>query len=291
MLQKRLASSAWQHGAHRAPSLSACLGLAYALLTLGLSSATPALAGPFTELGWDPSAMVGWASAVDDFVAGPMDVTQPALGVASLGLPENALGPVTTHSSDVVSLGDAGTITLYFAAGIGDGLGDDFAVFENGFFTVGGLFAEFAFVEVSSNGVDFARLPATSLNPFPVASFDPVDPTDYHNLGGAHASGLGTGFDLRGIADNPLVLAGDVDSTDIRYVRLVDVIGDGSTTDDAGAPIYDPYPTAFSSGGFDLDAVGVIHDAPEPHVGLGLSVGAFALLAQQAERRRWGGGD
>lgn len=289
MLQNRLASSAWKRGAHRAPSLSACLGLAYALLTLGLSSAPPALAGPFTELGWDPSAMVGWASAVDDFVAGPMDVTQPALGVASFGLPENALGPVTADNSDVVSLGDAGTITLSFAAGIGDGVGDDFAVFENSFFTVGGLFAEFAFVEVSSNGVDFARLPATSLNAFPVASFDPVDPTDYHNLGGDQAFGLGTGFDLRGVANDPLVLGGDVDLTDIRYVRLVDVIGDGSTLDEAGSPIFDPYPTAFSSGGFDLDAVGVIYDAPEPGLVVSLAVGALSLAARHVGRCRCDG--
>jgi hypothetical protein len=37
----------------------------------------------------------------------------------------------------------------------------------------------------------------------------------------------------------------------------VDAVGDGCTTDSLGNPIYDPYPTAFSSGGFDLDAVEV----------------------------------
>ena len=52
----------------------------------------------------------------------------------------------------------------------------------------------------------------------------------------------------------------------MQYVRLIDVVGDGSTFDSFPAayggphPIYDPYPTTGSSG-FDLDAVGVIHYA------------------------------
>ena len=44
----------------------------------------------------------------------------------------------------------------------------------------------------------------------------------------------------------------------IRWVRVVDVVGDGSCTDSFGNVIYDPYPT-IGSGGFDLEAVGVIN--------------------------------
>ena len=45
---------------------------------------------------------------------------------------------------------------------------------------------------------------------------------------------------------------------DVRWVRLVDIVGDGSCTDSFGRVIYDPYPTEGSAG-FDLDAVGVIN--------------------------------
>ena len=51
-----------------------------------------------------------------------------------------------------------------------------------------------------------------------------------------------------------------VDLDRIRYVRVVDVIGDGTTFDDAAQahPVYDPYPTALSQGGFDLQAIAVL---------------------------------
>ncbi|MFK7784271.1 MAG: T9SS type A sorting domain-containing protein, partial [Crocinitomicaceae bacterium] len=50
------------------------------------------------------------------------------------------------------------------------------------------------------------------------------------------------------------------------HVKIIDVVGMISgnhvQTDSNGNPINDPYPTAFASGGFDLDAVGVIHQGP-----------------------------
>jgi hypothetical protein len=49
-----------------------------------------------------------------------------------------------------------------------------------------------------------------------------------------------------------------VDLQNIGFVRVVDMIGDGSETDSFGNPIYDPYPTTGSAG-FDLDAIGVMH--------------------------------
>ena len=50
----------------------------------------------------------------------------------------------------------------------------------------------------------------------------------------------------------------DLDLTRVTHVRLVDIVGDGASTDASGDPIYDPFPTEGSAG-FDLDAVGVIH--------------------------------
>jgi hypothetical protein len=252
--------------------------------TLASLCAPTAQAGPFDDPGWDASAMVAWATTVEVFSPGYLDASAPGLGHADFGLPAFALGAATTDPYDVVSLGDGGSITLLFDASIVDGVGHDFAVFENGFYTVGGLYAEFAFVEVSSNGVDFARLPAETLNPGSVGGLDPVDPTDYHNLAGRHPLAVGTGFDLADLALDPLVTSGLLDLDDVRFVRLIDVIGDGSTTDAFGAALNDPYPTAFSAGGFDLEAVGVIHTLPEPSLVTGLALGAVALASRRDQR-------
>jgi hypothetical protein len=231
-------------------------------MLVGLAAASPILAGPYTEVGHAPEAMIDWASEVAAFIRGPMDIANPGAGNASFGLPEYALGPATSDNFDVVSLGDGGSITLAFDFGIGDHPGDDFAVFENGFHSPTGFFGEFAFVEVSSNGVDFARFPAIALQAIPVPDGGTVDPTDYANLAGKHALGLGTGFDLADLAGHPLAIGGQLDLADVAYVRIVDVVGDVSKLDDDGEPVYDPYPTPYPVGGHDLEAVGVIH-APE----------------------------
>lgn len=252
-----------------------------------------ALAGPFGEPGHPPSEMTAWATSVDEFMAGPVDIARPELGFANFGFPALVLGPSQTGgavgSGDVFSLGDGGFITLYFEGGIGDGIGNDFAIFENGFVDQGSglFFGEFAFVEVSTNGFDFARFPATSLQASPVGTFEVVDPTDYHNLAGDQPLGFGTGFDLLDLWDDPLVQNATLELTDVRFVRIVDVVGDGSTVDRMGQPIYDPYATAFPSGGFDAEAVGVLHTAPEPHTSQLLAVGVAALIGAARARDRW----
>jgi hypothetical protein len=251
-----------------------------ALLALSLGLAAGALAGPFPADPVDASLPVAWATEVTSLVRGPNDIADPGGGLAFFGVPENALGPATTNPSDVVSLGDGGQITVTFDLAIFDALGPDFAVFENGFEFGGALFGELAYVEVSSNGVDFARFPSESLTAGPVGAFDPIDPTDVHDLAGAFPQGQGTPFDLLELAAHSLVADGLLDLQGVRFVRMIDVIGDGSTLDSAGRPIFDPYPTAFSSGagGFDLDAVGILHGAPEPAAG-GLLLLAGAALA------------
>lgn len=244
----------------------------------------PAFAAGFDDPGHDPLGIFAWATAVDAFAPGPIDIADPGGDLASFGLPGNTLGPATGNSFDVVSLGDGGSITLFFASGIGDWTGDDFAVWENGFAAPGGLFGEFAFVEVSTNGVDFVRFETETLATTAPGAYGTVDPTLYANFAGDQPIQLGTGFDLAELADAPLVVAGLVDLDDIAYVRVVDVVGDGSTTDAFGMPVLDPYPTAFANGGFDLQAIGVLHPAPEPATIVGLGLGAL-VLARLGRRR------
>jgi hypothetical protein len=262
--------------------------VAAVLVALGGLAAHPAAAGPFQDVGISLSVPVEWADSVVSLVRGPEHLADPTSPPASFGSAVDALGPAEPEALDVLSLGEGGEIVLGFAGGIGDGEGPDFAVFENGFWTLGGLFAELAFVEVSSDGESFVRFPSVSLTSAPLAGFDPLDPSDVHALAGKHALGEGTGFDLAELADDPLVRDGLVTLARIFFVRLVDVIGDGSELDGQGQPIYDPFPTSFPSSGFDLDAVGVLHRAPEPDgLGLlvvGLGIGGIALRARRLRR-------
>ncbi|MBK7950143.1 MAG: DUF4465 domain-containing protein [Deltaproteobacteria bacterium] len=264
----------------------ALLRALFALLFPPFAASPPAAAGPYTDPGHLPLEMVAWASSVVALERGPIDAANPAAGTASFGVPQDALGEASANSLDVLSLGDGGSITLYFEAPIHNGPGDDLAVYENGFATIGGLFAELAFVEVASNGSDFAAFAATALPGTPVASFDTLDPTDYHGLAGRHPIGTGTGFDLGELAGDSLVEEGLVDLQQIHYVRITDVVGDGSRIDSAARPIFDPYPTAFAAGGFDLEAVGA-RFVPEPALALGLLAGV-ALVASlfRSGRRR-----
>ncbi len=222
--------------------------------------------------------------------------------------PTKALGPVTGRFSDIVSLGELtpqeilqgvlpGHITLLFDdpndpngnGAIANLSGYDFAVFENGMVSQvttalgslkGLLLAELAYVEVSSNGVDFVRFPTVSLTPTRTGAYGTIDMSDVCNLAGKHPNAYGvctgTPFDLDELADHPDVTSGKVDLNAIRYVRIVDVPGSGDFLDDAvlhvdpntgpewlnysqNHPIYDQWPT-WGSGGFDLEAVGVLHE-------------------------------
>jgi hypothetical protein len=192
-----------------------------------------------------------------------MNIANSPAGLASFGSGGEALGFADANAAHVVSLGDGGSITLSFDRPITNGPGADFAVFENGF---ADNFLELAFAEVSSNGVDFVRFPAVSLTQTStqIGSFGSLDPTNLNNLAGKYRAGFGTPFDLSDIAGlSPLV-----DPDDVRFVRIVDAVGSINpsfgTLDSQGHLVNEPYPTAFSSGGFDLDGVAVIHAVPEP---------------------------
>lgn len=250
-----------------------------ASLLLCSSAASAAWAADFAKPGHPIASAVLWADELVSLVRGPLDAANPGLGLATGGSGTNALGPATGIATDTVSLGDGGSITVAFALPLHDGDGDDFAVFENGFLSVDGLFGEVGFVEVSSNGVDFARFEAATLNTVAVPAFGTIEPTHYAGLAGDQPGGLGTGFDLAELASHPLVTGGQLDLAAVRYVRIIDAIGDGSATDAAANPIYDPYATPFAEGGFDLDGVAALQVPAVPVGPAALVIGFLALLA------------
>jgi hypothetical protein len=239
---------------------------------------------PWLEDEHDPR-IVGWATGVSSFTPGPTDIRFPS-PVASWGSAADALGSSDGDANDVlavVSLGDGGQITLTFDQPFGNGPGPDFAVFENGFIDEREpdpgdpnpsdlFFLELAFVEVSSDGTTFHRIPSFSLTQTTTQlSFDgTIDPTYIHNLAGKYARGYGTPFDLADLAGTPGL---NLDA--ISHVRIVDVVGsltDGYRRYDSLQNIInDPWTTDFETGGFDLDAVAVMN-IPEP------VTSAFCLL-------------
>jgi hypothetical protein len=83
-----------------------------------------------------------------------------------------------------------------------------------------------------------------------------VDPTQVDGFAGKYRQGFGTPFDLDNLADDP-----NLDKNAVRYVRIVDIPGDGASLDTSGDPIYDPFPTTDSAG-FDLDGVAVLNGVP-----------------------------
>ena len=197
---------------------------------------------------------------------------QPGEGADIYTDPRCAFGPVSGISTDVLVLGDGGRVTLSFARPIQNTPGQaDFAVYENGIAntSAGTVFAELAWVAVASrvNATDaeFARFPATTTRTTPVGSWEQINPDDYSGFAGIHPAGTGTAFDLSQLSDHQLVQEGIVDLNAIRYVRIIDVIGDGNQMDDSDPPlpIYDPYPTynpsiTNNTAGFDLDGIAVL---------------------------------
>ncbi len=166
---------------------------------------------------------------------------------ASFGCHYYAQGAPDGSATRAISLGNAGVATITFDRPIVNREGFDFAVFENGF---NATFLELAFVEVSSNGIDFFRFPAVSN----AASEADMAPTKINNLAGKYEVGYGTPFELDDLEDNVLL-----NKRDIRFVRLVDVIG-GEVIDSEGNIIYDAT-SGGPSTGYDLTGVAVINGA------------------------------
>lgn len=189
------------------------------------------------------NAFVAWATGWTNYQVGG-SVSN------SFMTPENAIGLPGTAAADIVCLGNGGAITMTFDLPIADGPGPDFAVFENAEINT---FLELAWVEVSSDGTNFVRFPNHSLTAASVPAFGEVYTTNVGGLAGKYEIEYGTPFDLRQLPADP-----NLDPMDVRWVRIVDIVGDGSCTDSFGDVIYDPCPT-IGSGGFDLAGIGVIN--------------------------------
>lgn len=207
-----------------------------------------------TAIHKDSTVFNAWASNCE-LIRGWQNIADTSLGKTTIGNDTSATGKSGVNG--LVSLGDGGMATLTFNGFIYNDVGVDFAVFENSF---DGMFLELAFVEVSSDGVNFFRFNAVSLtqDTQQLDNNANMDATNIHNLAGKYRANYGTPFDL----DELSGIAG-LDISKITHVRIIDVVGSLNptfgTTDSQNNKINDPFPTPFPSGGFDLDAVGVIH--------------------------------
>ena len=207
-----------------------------------------------TAINADSSIFIDWAS---DCILerGPIDISNLSYGLASHGDESSGIGKA---DNNVVSLGDNGIAILSFSTPLANGDGWDFAVFENSF---SDSFLELAFVEVSSNGIDFYRFPSTSLtqDSTQVGGFGEIDANKIDNLAGKYRMGFGVPFDL-----SDLEYEVNLNINSITKIKIVDVVGSINPSylnhDSHGNIINDPWPTPFESSGFDLDAIGVINN-------------------------------
>lgn len=212
-----------------------------------------------TAIHKDSTAIINWGNGIA-VSRGFLNSADPLLGSASFGLDNFGLGIAEADGITVVSLGDGGSATLTFPRPIRNEIGPDFAVFENGF---ADNYMEFAHVEVSSDGINFIRFPSVSETPLlpQLDNFSYGDCRYVHNLAGKYRQGFGTPFDLQELENSP-----NLNVSFITHVRLIDVVGSTDpnfgTTDSFGNLINDSYPTEFPAGGFDLDAIAVLHELP-----------------------------
>src|SRR5690554_6481295 len=244
-------------------SMKAVFTFCILLLSVSLGFAQYSLQSPLAGhegIHYTDEALKSWAKTCQ-IERGLKHIENPSLGYATLGNAEVVIGPPTVS---VLSLGDGGTATMTFDPLIKNGDGPDFVIFENGFRDPDNdtlAFLELAFVEVSSNGIDFFRFPAESLmqTDTQIGNSDYVDARYYHNLAGKYIAGYGTPFNLDDIEDHP-----QLNKHEITHVKVIDVVGsikeNIGTKDHFGNIINDPYPTPFPSSGFDLAAVGVLNE-------------------------------
>jgi len=201
----------------------------------------------------DSPLFTSWAEK-GELERGWMNIADTTLGKVTFGEIDFAYG---VPDPAVLSLGDGGSATFFFEPSLFDGEGYDFAVFENAF---DNYFLELAFVEVSSDGEHFFRFESQSVTSreAQLGSFDLLATEKLHNLAGKYPAQWGTPFDLNELKDHP-----GLDINAISHIRIVDVVGSidplYATYDSYGRTINDPWPTAFDQGGFDLDAIGVMH--------------------------------
>lgn len=225
---------------------------------------------PRCELRAEVALVDAYPGSADDPQSGAVAIDDPRIAAWAAGWsepiargadldpgtddPRCALGPATGDPLDTASLGNGGALTMVMPFAVEDGPGPEFAIFENGF---SDQFLELAFVEVSSDGEHFARFDSLALDMAPVGPYATLDASRIAGLAGHFRAGFGTPFDLADLRVAPAVQSGLVDLSAIAFVRVVDIVGDGLTTDSFGHPIYDPTPV-WGTAGFDLDAIAIL---------------------------------
>lgn len=216
----------------------------------------PAAGYPGTDaIPADSSCFVNWANRCA-VTRGYINILDTSLGKVSTG--DDLYGTGRALDNPTVSLGDGGFAVLEFPVPIINGPGPDLAVFENAFLD---SFLELATVSVSSDGVLYYTFPAICHTDTlaQLGSFGLSDAAKLYNLAGKHRAGYGVPFDLAQLKGLP-----GLDINAITHVKVQDVVGilnsSWGSRDSEGRLINDPWPTPFPSGGFDLDAVGVIWD-------------------------------
>lgn len=224
---------------------------------LGVTQFAPAAGNAgTTAIHMDSSIFVNWAVSCS-IAVGQEDISNPQSVLASAGDNTMAIG---APGNGIVSLGDGGYAILTFERSIKNGPGWDFAVFENSF---SNTFLELGFVEVSSDGLNYFQFESTSFtqDTFQIDAFGSINPEMVNNLAGKYRATFGTPFDLEELAFEQ-----GLDVNNITHIKIIDVIGSIDpaigTYDQFGNIINDPFPTPFPSSGFDLDAIGVIHEQP-----------------------------
>jgi hypothetical protein len=194
----------------------------------------------------------GGALAADRFVTGVVNYSPGACGgFGSDGLPSIVMGPpigggLSSGSTDVVSLGTGGSITLSFAPNaIVDGPGADFIVFENAFLTNASdpstVYAEPGEVSVSDDGTTWTTFPCTAIAyPYGAcAGWHPVFSSPENGISPVDVSAAGgDAFDLK-----------DIGITHARFVRIVDKSNEACTSPGG----------ANDKNGFDLDAISIVN--------------------------------
>jgi hypothetical protein len=165
----------------------------------------------------------------------------PHSGFGQDRFPSVVLGPPRgggefEGSTDVVSLGTGGSITLELGVDVVDGMGVDLVVFENPFRINGTslVYQEPAEVSLSEDGVTFSAFPCVSTSR-PYNGCAGLNPVWSQAQSGAGLPWGGDGFDLA-----------DVGLARARFVRIVDRSSSGSG----------------DASGFDLDAVMVVNAGP-----------------------------
>lgn len=213
-----------------------------------------------TAIHRDSSIIQAWAIGYH-IQRGWQHCADTLLGKATAGNEESIPGKA---GNGILSLGDGGVAALHVYHPVKNGPGFDFVIFENGFIDqsldTGAAYLELAFVEVSSDGVNYFRFPSSSLTDTinQLGPFGALRAEKLNNLAGKYIAPFGTPFNLDDLPDTTLL-----NKDAVTHIRVVDVVGSLQSPytqrDAAGNKINDPWPTPFPSSGFDLDALGVIH--------------------------------